>query len=310
MIVLLCSVPGSCCSGFLHLASFMLYRVCVFGVTVILLRNGAMVRGERDSRNELEVYQMKRTIFSLQSAVMLILLLCTTSLHAGELRISVAASMTELFKDLVATFSTSHPEITIVPNFGPSGGLAKQINQGAPADLYVSANPKWMNFLVDQKKIEASTRKTFAHNSLVFVGKPKRTITSLADLPGLERIGLGSPKSVPAGQYAQQALQKVGLYDSLLKSGKLVMAKDVRQALVYADRGETGGSFVYKTDALLARHAEILFEVPQDLYSRVTYPLAITETGKSSQDARTFYDFVTSAAAHTIITKYGFTLPE
>jgi molybdate transport system substrate-binding protein len=245
----------------------------------------------------------------LTIAVTLITLLSTTALHAEELRISVAASMTEVFKELISSYGEKHPDIKILPNFGPSGGLAKQINQGAPADLYVSANPKWMSFLVEQNNVDASTQKTFAYNSLVFIGHQNKDIATLADLPQLQRIGIGSPKSVPAGQYAEQALSKSNLYDQLLQDGKLVMAKDVRQALIYADRGETDGSFVYKTDALLAKQAVILFEVPQDLYNQVTYPLALTVAGAAKPEALRFYEFVTSEDAKTIVAKYGFSLP-
>ena len=252
---------------------------------------------------------MKHPTQWIHAAALLLLLGTASSLAAGELRISVAASMTELFKELAAAFSQRYPEVRIIPNFGPSGGLAKQIDQGAPADLYVSANPRWMTFLEEQKKIDSGTRKIFAHNSLVFIGR-EGSAAALADLARLDRIGLGSPKSVPAGQYARQALEREGLYDTLLQGGKLVMAKDVRQALLYADRGETDGSFVYKTDALLARNAKVLFEVPQEFYSQVTYPLAITGTGKGNPDARLFYDFVSSEAAQGVIIKYGFTLPE
>lgn len=246
----------------------------------------------------------------MQTLTIVVVLLFSVSLQAGELRISVAASMTELFKDLVSMYEMNHPDVKIISNFGPSGGLAKQINQGAPADFYVSANPRWMNFLVEKKQVEPSTIKTFAHNTLVFAGVPQEGIRSLADLPSLQRIGIGSPGSVPAGQYAKEAMDKKGLYSSLLKGGKLVMAKDVRQALIYADRGETDGSFVYKTDAQLARKAKVLFEVPQELYHQVAYQVAITVMGMSNNDTRDFYDFVVSAGAHGILSKYGFSLPK
>jgi molybdate transport system substrate-binding protein len=253
---------------------------------------------------------MKRKTLGLKSVILLFLLMVANSLQAGEIRISVAASMTDLFKDLISTFGENHTGVTVVPNFGPSGGLAKQINQGAPSDLYVSANPRWMTYLIEKKKIDVSSKKTFAHNALVFVGRPETSILSLSDLPTLELIGIASPKSVPAGQYAQQALKKTGLYDNLLQAGKLVMAKDVRQALIYADRGETGGSFVYKTDALLARNARVLFEVDQELYDKVTYPIAVTAMGADNPDAETFFHFVTSDAVKEIITKHGFVLPK
>ncbi|WP_028583043.1 molybdate ABC transporter substrate-binding protein [Desulfogranum mediterraneum] len=253
---------------------------------------------------------MKRTTPFLAAALLAVSCLFSPSLHAEELRISVAASMTEVFKELIAHFSREHPAITVLPNFGPSGGLAKQINQGAPADLYVSANPKWMQFLLAEEKIERSSLRTFAHNSLVFVGCTEQQVAGLSDLPNLERIGIGSPKSVPAGQYARQALEKAGLYEQLLTAGKLVMAKDVRQALIYADRGETDGSFVYKTDARLAGRAKILFEVPRELYSQVTYPLAMTRAGSSKAATQAFYAFVTSRGGGATVSKYGFSLPE
>ena len=239
-----------------------------------------------------------------------LLLMLATSAQSEELRLSVAASMTEVFKELIARFNSQHPEVTILPNFGPSGGLAKQISLGAPADLYVSANSKWMDYLVDQGKIELSTHRDFAYNSLVFLGQKDINVTSLGDLPALQRIGLGSPKNVPAGQYAAQAMNKFGIYDQLLQDGKLVMAKDVRQALIYADRGETDGSFVYRTDAVLAQNAVILFVVPQQLYDRVTYPVGLTTEGAAKPSARAFSLFIGSNEGKTVLQKYGFSTPD
>lgn len=240
----------------------------------------------------------------------LFLFFAATAAQAQTVRISVAASMTDVFKELIATFTKQHPGVTIQPNFGPSGGLAKQIDQGAPADLYVSANPKWMKYLIDHKCIDAASNTIFAHNTLVFAGWKEHDVQSMQDLPRLERIGIGSPGSVPAGQYAKQALENAGLWDALQKAHKLVMAKDVRQALMYANRGETNGSFIYKTDALLATKAVILFEVPQKLYNPVTYPLALTSDGARKAEAKAFYDYITSPAGAKIESKYGFTVPK
>ena len=113
---------------------------------------------------------MKRLKDLVFMTMVLFIVICNCDLQAAELRVSIAASMTEVFKDLIANFTTLYPEVTILPNFSPSGGLAKQINQGAPADLYVSANPKWMEFLIEQKQINLASKTTFADNSLVFVG--------------------------------------------------------------------------------------------------------------------------------------------
>lgn len=239
---------------------------------------------------------------------LMMMIIFSAQAQAGQVRISVAASMTDLFKSLIATYTEQHAGVEIVPNFASSGALAKQIEQGAPAEVYVSANEKWMKYLLEKGKIDASTQKVFAYNSLVFTGQAGVKALSMSDLQNLTRIALGSPNSVPAGQYAKQAMDKLGIYDALLEKGKLVMAKDVRQALIYADRGETDGAFVYKTDAMLATKAKILFEVPQDLYDQVTYPVAITVTGASNDEAKAFYAFITSDAAHSFMLKYGFTL--
>ena len=241
-------------------------------------------------------------------AVTIVTVLTFSLSQAAEVRISAAASMTNVIHELSAQFVAQHPDVTIVPNFGPSGGLAKQIQQGAPADLYISANTKWMKLLVDEKLIAPGTKAIFAYNSLVFVGQNEKRITALADLPELERIGIGTPTSVPAGQYAAQALQASGIYEQLLKSGKLVMAKDVRQALIYADRGETDGSFVYKTDAMLMTSAKILFEVPQNLYDPVAYPIGLTSSGAANIEAKALYDYIVSPEAKTIIAKHGFSI--
>ena len=159
-----------------------------------------------------------------------------------------------------------------VKNYGASGALAKQIENGAPADIFISANLEWMDYLKNKKLADAASIGTFAYNTLVFAGAAGKA-SSMQDLLKLERIAIGSPKSVPAGEYAMEAFKKAGLDKQLGK--KLVMAKDVRECLMYAERGEVDGAFVYKTDALQAKQAKILFTVPQELYPRVTYPMAL-----------------------------------
>jgi len=239
--------------------------------------------------------------------VLLLQICLTATLQAQTIHLSVAASMTDAFKEIVAGFSAAHPGAECMLNFASSGSLAKQIDQGAPADIYVSANPKWMKYLIEKQMIEPGTNRIFAFNQLVFVGEEKASPVTLAGLTSLKRIALGSPQSVPAGQYAKQAMDKAGIYTMLEQEKKLVMAKDVRQALLYADRGEVDGAFVYKTDALLARHAKILFSVPEDLYDRVSYPLGLTTSGAKNELAKSFYDYMSSPESVDILSKYGFT---
>ena len=136
-------------------------------------------------------------------------------------------------------------------------------------------------------KPEAHARRhigIFAYNTLVFVGTADKKASGLQDLHKLDKIAIGSPKSVPAGEYAMEALKKAGV-DKQLEQ-KLVMAKDVRECLMYAERGEVDGAFVYKTDALQAKQAKILFTVPEDLYPRVTYPMGLTVSGVEKQRCR------------------------
>ena len=184
--------------------------------------------------------------------------------------------------------------------------MAKQINERAPADVFISANQKWMTFLRDEKRIDSTTEKNLACNTLVFVGTTNPAVTSMADVVKLKQIAIGSPTSVPAGEYAAQAMKKAGIYKKLEEGKQLIMAKDVRQALTYADRGETAGAFVYRTDALLATQAVILFEVPQELYDRVTYPVALTVDGAKKPEAKAFYAFITGPEAMKVFIKYGF----
>lgn len=242
--------------------------------------------------------------------LLLLLLLLPSTLWAGELRLSVAGSMIDVIKEVGGAFSDQHPETRLLPNFASSGALAKQLASGAPADIYISANPKWMDYLVAQGFIPAATVETLAYNRLVLVGQPALPVTEMNDLIKLPRIALGSPKSVPAGRYAQQAMTKAGFYQSLLTEGKLIMTKDVRQALLYADRGEVDVAFVYATDALLANKAKILLEVPQELYPRVTYPMALTVAGADKEEAQAFLEFLHSAAAREIFERHGFVTVE
>ena len=233
--------------------------------------------------------------------------LLVTSVAAGDVRLSVAASLTNAFKDLVSIYSQQAPQVRLLPNFAASGALAKQISQGAPADIFVAANPQWMQYLVDMQLVPAGQVRTLAHTTLVFVGGKDLAATNLANLVDLERIAIGSPGSVPAGRYAVQALKAAGLYGQL--GEQLVLAKDVRQALIYADRGEVDGAFVYRTDALLVREAEILFEVPQALYDEISYPAGLTSQGAANPEAVAFFDFLGTQPAAEILRRPGFIVP-
>ncbi len=237
-------------------------------------------------------------------ALLLSLVLCPNAL-AAEVRLSGAASMADALKDLISTYrEKSDGGAVFLTNFAASGTLAKQIALGAPTDIFISAHPKWMSYLVEEELIPADRVRVLACNSLVFVGRKNPAITSLEDIADLRRIAIGSPQSVPAGQYAREILETAGLYDQM--RGKLIMAKDVRQALIYADRGEVDGAFVYTSDARLAKEAFILFAVPRRFYGDVIYPVGLTREGVENSQAVAFYDFLATSEARGILKKHGF----
>ena len=214
--------------------------------------------------------------------------------------------MTDAFRAIIETYRENHPQIKVLANYASSGSLAKQISQGAPSDLYISANPKWVDYLTEHGFLDNSSKRTAAYTSLVFVGSPDLKITELSQIVSLDRISIGTPQSVPAGQYARQAMEKADIYQNLESRRKLVFAKDVRQALLYADRGVVDGAFVYRTDAMLAKNARILFEVPATHYDRVTYPLALTKKGAEKKEAIEFLQFINTAQVKTLLETYGF----
>ncbi len=228
-----------------------------------------------------------------------------STLRAEEIKVSVAASMTNVLTELKDEYLKKHKNSAISLNFASSGALAKQIDKGADVDIFISANPKWMTFLEKQNKMYSKSVGVLAYNSLVFVGQNNK-IKKPSQLTSLSKIGMGSPDSVPAGDYARTALTKLKLYDKLSADKKLVFASNVRQALFYADNATVDGSFVYKTDALVSQKSKILFTVSPKLYPKVTYLSGITLTGKDKKEAMSFMKFLKTGKAKKILKKYGF----
>jgi molybdate transport system substrate-binding protein len=230
-----------------------------------------------------------------------------TGAWAGEVNLSAAASMKESLNEIADEYCREHPNTKIVRNFGSSGALAKQIEAGVPTDIFISANTEWLDYLKARQAVEAEGATVVAKNALVLAGGNSATAKNMAEAATLERIAIGSPTSVPAGAYAVQALKNAGVFAALEK--KLVLAKDVREALLYAERGEVNGAFVYRTDALLSKQVKILLVVPPELYAEVIYPMGLTAAGAGNSEAEEFYKYLQSGKARGILEKYGFVLP-
>jgi|GEM_PF-68895 molybdate transport system substrate-binding protein len=252
-----------------------------------------------------DVFMKTKNIVGNLLLILAVFTLLAVPAYAGDVNLSAAASLREAVTALSGSFSKSNPGVKFQNNFGASGAVAKQIENGAPADLFFSANPQWMEYLKEKKLMDEKSIIILAFNSLVFVGKPGLKVKTMQDVVTLEKIAIGSPKSVPAGQYAYEALKKAGIAGQL--ENKLVMARDVRECLMYAERGEVAGAFVYKTDAeQMAKNVKILFTVPQELYPRVTYPVGLTVPGSKKADAAAFHKFLQSPEAKGILEKFGF----
>ena len=234
----------------------------------------------------------------------IILITFPLSAAAGEITLAAGAGLKDVLNDVAAEFAQSNRSVKIMKNIVVSGVLAKQLDSGAQLDIVFTANREWMDYLKEKKHVDPDSITPFAYNTVVFVGRGPRRISRLDELTTLNRIAVGSPKSVPAGEYAIEALKNAGIEKRL--EGKLVMARDVRESLLYAERGETDGAFVYKTDALLSKEVTIWFTVPQSLYSRVVYLSALTVSGATNQDAVNFFSFLHSAEARDYLVKYGF----
>jgi len=224
-----------------------------------------------------------------------------------ELTVSAAASLTDVLEELQKAFKEKHPEAKFTNNFGSSGTLAQQIEQGAPADIFLSADQKWMDALSEKGMIAEDTRRDFSGNKIVLIAKKDSDINidsfeELTDKIG--QIAIGNPESVPAGAYAKQVLEKLGEWESLEKY--FVYGSDVAQTLKYVESGNTDIGFVYSTDALLSDKVKVLAEADPSWHKPIVYPSAVLKDTKNFDEAKAFVDFLSTAKAQKILNNYGF----
>ncbi|WP_430789581.1 molybdate ABC transporter substrate-binding protein [Virgibacillus flavescens] len=232
----------------------------------------------------------------------------TSNADKQEIFVSAAASLTGALDEISGSFEKSHPDIHITYNLGGSGKLAQQIQQGAPVDVFLSADQHWMDVLEKDQLILPNTKIDFAKNSLVLITNETNdtNIDSLTDLNAdkVGQIGIGNPESVPAGSYAKEALTKLKLWESL--TPHLVYAKDVRQVLTYVESNNVEIGFVYGSDLKRAEKVKVLKKVDTELLSPIVYPAAIVKTSENQDAAKTFLEFLQSDKAKAIFDNYGF----
>ena len=254
---------------------------------------------------------MTRLIRNLAVALA-VALLAATRVAAQDMTLSVAVSLKDVTEELGRTFMATHPGVTLRYNFGASGDLQKQIEAGAPIDVFLSAAQRQMDELEKQGLIVAASRRAFARNLLTVI-KPsdsKVDIARAADLleARVGRVAIGNPRTVPAGQYAEESLRALGLWERL--QPKLVFAENVRQVLDYVARGEVEAGFVYTTDAATrAQGVKETFRPSEDSYRPVVYPGAVVTASRQPTLGRAFLDLLGGAQGRAVLARFGFPPP-
>jgi molybdate transport system substrate-binding protein len=226
----------------------------------------------------------------------------------AELTVSAAVSLKDAFTEMGTLYGTK-TGIEVTFNFGSSGTLQKQIETGAPADVFASAGAKQMDELASKGLIDTATGHDLAGNSLVVIvpSDSKLDLKNIRDLsrPEVKKIAAGNPKTVPAGQYTEQFFNKAELMQTV--QPKLVLAEDVRQVLDYVSRGEVDAGIVYATDAKIAgEKVRVIATVSDDLHDPIVYPIALIKDAKNRKAADDFIALVISPEGQAIMQKYGF----
>lgn len=239
----------------------------------------------------------------------LFLFLAAMSARAEDLVVSAAASLTNAFKDIGAEFEKTQPGTKVVFNFAASGPLLQQIEAGAPADVFASADQETMDKADARKLMAPGTRLNFVSNRLVLIQPAGASgVGTVADLKadGVKRIAIGNPASVPVGRYTRDVLQAENLWDVL--TPKFINSDSVRQVLDYVARSEVDAGFVYATDAAIAKD-KVKIVTAIATQKPVLYPIAVVAASKQAKLAQAFVGYVASEPAQAILAKYGFGKP-
>jgi len=228
-----------------------------------------------------------------------------------QLTVFAAASLTEALSEVDKLF-TAATGTQVRASFAASSALARQIEAGARADIFFSADLDWVDYLQARKLLDASTRKNVLGNRLVLIAPANSKIAlqiapnfDLVGAIGRSRLATGDPDSVPVGRYARSALSSLGVWNEV--ADRIVRADNVRVALAYVARGEATLGIVYETDALTEKKVRIVDAFPANSHLPIVYPIAATRSAAPA--AKSYVDFVASAPAREIFRKYGFTMP-
>ena len=232
-----------------------------------------------------------------------------TAASEVELTVSVAASLREVAEELATQYMAAHPKVIIRNNIGASGALQQQIMNGAGVDIYLPAATWPMAELAAVGLVDSTAVSGFARNRLVLITpKGSELVNSIDDLaaPSTERIALGTPESVPAGDYAVTALRELGLWG--LVKGKAIFGSSVRQVLTYVELGEVDAGIVYATDAATSERIRVV--APLETSLAIEYPAAVLNTSEQPDAARRYMTYLLGQEAGEILARHGFRLPD
>jgi molybdate transport system substrate-binding protein len=226
----------------------------------------------------------------------------------GGVLVFAAASLANVLTDLDEAF-TARTGIRVTSSLAASSTLAKQVEAGAPADVYFSADLQWMDYLEQRGLLRPGSRRDVVGNSLVLIAPAASPLRvriapgfNLAKLLGGGHLAIADPDSVPAGIYGREALQKLGVWNSI--APRMVRAENVRAALEYVARGDAPLGIVYRTDALVEKQVRIVGVFPASSHAPIVYPVALTR--RAGGAAARYLAFITSADARPIFRKWGF----
>jgi molybdate transport system substrate-binding protein len=253
--------------------------------------------------------------------ILLLICLCVTFLFACsknesskstdkdskvELTISAAASLQDVLNKIASNYEKEHPNVKITYNFGGSGALQQQISNGAPVDLFFSAAEDKFDQLVEEGLIEKEQGRDFVGNELVLVvGKDStQDIKRFEDLIKVQKIAIGTPETVPAGQYAADTLKNLGLIKKVEK--KIVYAKDVRQVLTYVETGNVDAGIVYKTDAMISSKVKVAAVAKENTHAPIIYPVGVIKATSHKKETEQFYNYLQKKETLKTFEKFGF----
>lgn len=247
----------------------------------------------------------------VQTRKWLLLLALTGSMNAqaADVTVYAAASLTNALKDIATAWKATHAGDEVKSSFAASSTLAKQIEAGAPAEVFASADQKWMDYLSERDLIDKASRRALLGNTLVLIAPATKPLTlnvqKGAALPTFDgKLCMGEPGSVPAGIYGKQALQSLGWWSGVEK--RVVATEDVRTALAFVERAECPLGIVYETDAKISDKVVIAGRFPAGSHDPVVYPVALLP--KASATAKDFFRYLQSPESAAVFQRYGFTV--